>query len=81
MADALSILSNQTEHVGIPDQTCDSHLFTLQPKQLHIVYEYLLEGMMLKRFITSQIKYLAQRAKPFVLQEGVLYIFGQDNRF
>jgi hypothetical protein len=75
MADALSILSNQIEHVGVPDQTCDSHLFTLQPKRLQIIYEYLLEAMMLKRFITSQ------RAKPFVLQEGVLYIFGQDNRF
>jgi hypothetical protein len=41
----------------------------------------LLEGMMPKRFTTSQRQYLAQWVKPFVLQEGVLYRFGQDNRF
>jgi hypothetical protein len=37
------------------------------------IYEYLLEGMMPKRFTISQRQYLAQRAKPFVLQEGILY--------
>jgi hypothetical protein len=26
-------------------------------------------------------QYLVQRAKPFVLQDGVLYRFGQNNRF
>jgi hypothetical protein len=36
---------------------------------------------MTKRFTTSQRKYLAQRTKPFVLQKGVLYRFGQDNQF
>jgi hypothetical protein len=36
---------------------------------------------MLKRFTTSQRQYLTQRAKPFVFQEGLLYKFGQDNRF
>jgi len=36
---------------------------------------------MLERFTTSQRQNLAQRVKPFVLQEGVLYRFGQDNRF
>jgi hypothetical protein len=34
-----------------------------------------------KRFIASQRQYLTQRIKPFRLQKGVLYIFGQDNRF
>jgi hypothetical protein len=37
--------------------------------------------MMPKRFNTSQRQYLAQRAKPFVLQEGTLYWFGQDDKF
>jgi hypothetical protein len=37
--------------------------------------------MMPKRFITSQRQYLGQKAKPFVLQEGILYWFGQDNKF
>jgi hypothetical protein len=37
--------------------------------------------MMPKRFITSQRQYLAQRAKPFVLQEEILYWFQQDNKF
>jgi hypothetical protein len=41
----------------------------------------MLKGVMLERFITSQRQYLAQRIKPFVLQEGILYKFGQENRF
>jgi hypothetical protein len=36
---------------------------------------------MSQTFTTSQRQYLAQRAKPFVLQEGILYRFGQDSRF
>jgi hypothetical protein len=34
-----------------------------------------------KIFTTSQRQYLVQRAKLFVLQIGVFYRFGQDNRF
>jgi hypothetical protein len=30
MANALSRLPNPTEPIGIPNQTCDAHLFTLQ---------------------------------------------------
>jgi hypothetical protein len=70
MINALSRLPNQTKHVGVPYQTCDAHLFTLQLEWLHNVYEYLLEGVMIKIFTTSQRQYLTQRAKPFVLQEG-----------
>jgi hypothetical protein len=51
---ALSRLPNQIELVEIPNQTYDAHMFTLQPKWLQNVYEYLLEGMMLERFTTSQ---------------------------
>jgi hypothetical protein len=36
---------------------------------------------MLEIFTTSQRQYLVQRVKPFVLQDGVLYRFGQDNMF
>ncbi len=46
MADALSRLSNQTEHVKILYQTYDAHLFSLQPDWLQNVYDYLLEGNM-----------------------------------
>jgi hypothetical protein len=81
MADALNSLPNQTKHVGVPNQTYDAHLFTLQPKWLQSLYEHLLEGVMPKIFTTSQRWYLIQRTKPFVLQEGVLYIFRQDNKF
>ncbi len=55
MVDALSRLPNQTKLVGIYDQTCDVHLFTLQPEWLHSVFEYFLKGVMSKRFTTSQI--------------------------
>ncbi len=54
MVDALSRLPNQIKLVGIPNQTCDTHMFILQPKWLHNVYEYLLEGVMLKKSTTSQ---------------------------
>ncbi len=54
MVDALNRLPNQTELIGILDQTCDAHLFTLQLEWLHNVHEYLLEGVMPKRFTTSQ---------------------------
>jgi len=36
---------------------------------------------MLEIFTTLNRQYLAQRAKPFMLQNGILYKFGQDNRF
>jgi hypothetical protein len=54
MAIVLSRLTNQTKPFGVPNQTCDAHLFTLQPEWLQNVYEYLLKGVMLERFITSQ---------------------------
>ncbi len=55
LADALSRLPNQTRLIGVPNQTCDAHLFTLQPKWLQNVYEYLLEGVMPYRFTITQI--------------------------
>jgi hypothetical protein len=54
MANALSRLPNQVEPVGVLDQTTNVHLFTLQPNWLYNVYEYLLKGVMPKRFTTSQ---------------------------
>ncbi len=66
MVDALNRLPNHTEPIGVLDQTYDAHMFTLQHEWLQNVYEYLLEGVMLKRFTRSQRHYLAQKAKPFV---------------
>jgi hypothetical protein len=43
--------------------------------------KYLLKGVMPKRSTMPQKKYLAYKVKPFVLQEGTLYEFKQDNRF
>jgi hypothetical protein len=34
-----------------------------------------------KNITTSHKQYLAQKIKPIVLQDGVLYRFGQDNMF
>jgi hypothetical protein len=34
-----------------------------------------------KGFIISQREYLALKVKPFVLQNMIVYRFGQDNRF
>ncbi len=74
-------MSRKIEPIRILDQTSDVHLFTLQLEWLQNDYECLLKGMMPKKFITSQKQYLTKRAKPFVLQEGILYWFGQDNKF
>jgi hypothetical protein len=54
MANALNRLPNQTKPIGVFNQTCDAHLFTLQPKWLQSLYEYLLKGVMLERFTTFQ---------------------------
>jgi hypothetical protein len=54
MADALSRLPNQAELVGVPNQTTDIHLFTLQLEWLQNVYDYLLEKIMPKTFTISQ---------------------------
>jgi hypothetical protein len=54
MANALNRLPNHTKHVGVPNQTYDAHMFTLQLEWLQNVYEYLLEGVMPKRLTTSQ---------------------------
>jgi hypothetical protein len=54
MANALSRLPNHIELVRVHDQTCDAHLFTLQPQWLQNGYEYLLKGVMPKRLITFQ---------------------------
>jgi hypothetical protein len=78
MANALSRLPNHTKLVGIPNQISDAHMFTLQLEWLQNVYEYLLKC---PKDLPSHMQYLAQRTKPFMFQKGVLYIFGQDNRF
>ncbi len=49
MGNALSRLPNQTIFLGVLDQTCDAHLYTLQPEWLQNACEYLLEGMMPKK--------------------------------
>jgi hypothetical protein len=53
MANAISRLPNRAKVVGVPNQTTDVPLFTLQLEWLQSVYDYLLEGIMPKRFITS----------------------------
>jgi hypothetical protein len=42
MVNALNGLPNQIKPIGIPYQTYDVHMFTLQPEWLQSVYEYLL---------------------------------------
>ncbi len=54
MADALSRLPNQAKLVGVPNQTIDTHLITLQLKWLQNVYGYLLGRIMPETFTTSQ---------------------------
>jgi hypothetical protein len=46
MENALSKLPHQTKLVKIPNQTYDVNMFTLQPKWLQSVYEYLLKEVM-----------------------------------
>jgi hypothetical protein len=53
VANALSWLPNNSQLVGVPNQTNDVHIFTLKLEWLQSVYGYLLEEVMLERFITS----------------------------
>jgi hypothetical protein len=53
MANAVNRLFNQAKLVGVPDQTTYAHMFILQLEWLQNVYDYLLEGIMLKQFTTS----------------------------
>jgi hypothetical protein len=53
MVDSLSRFPNQARPIGVLDQTTNAHMFTLLPKWLQCVYEYLLEGVMLKIFTIS----------------------------
>jgi hypothetical protein len=55
MVDALSRLPHQIKLVGIPNQTCDAHMFILQPKWLHNVYEYLI-----KRSDAKEVYYITK---------------------
>jgi len=52
--DVLSRLPNQAKLVGVPNQTIDIHLITLQLEWLQNVYDYLLERIMPETFTTSQ---------------------------
>jgi hypothetical protein len=54
MVDALNRLPNPFEPIGVPNQNYNVHMFILQPKWIKNVYEYTLEGIMPKRFTTSQ---------------------------
>lgn len=78
MVDALSRLPNQIElleyFIKLVMLTC-SHYNLSGYKIFMSTY---IEGVMPKRFTTSQRQYLAKKAKPFVLQEGILYRFGQN---
>ncbi len=53
MENALSRLPNNSQLVGVPNQTNDAHMFTIQPEWFQSVYGYLLEEVMLESFITS----------------------------
>jgi hypothetical protein len=81
IVNALNRLPNQAKSFNVPDQTNVVQLFTLQLEWLQNVYDNLSKWTMPKIFTTSQQLYLAQRTKPFVLQNEIVYIFGQDNGF
>ncbi len=53
MTNVLILLPNNFEPIGIHDQTTIVHLLTLHLEWLQNVYEYLLEGVMPKKFTTS----------------------------
>jgi hypothetical protein len=53
MANALRQLLNNFQLVGLPNQTNDVCMFTIEFEWLHNVYGYLLTEVMLESFITS----------------------------
>ena len=73
MADALSRLSNGEPPDGIPDQTTDATLFSIEPIWLQEISAYLTTGLLPLTMSLEDRKRLVLRSLPFTMVNGQLY--------
>ena len=78
VAEALSCNEGAKLATGIPDQTTDAQLFSMQPDWIHPIIEYLHTGTFPPSMTKEARKRLAYRAIPFQLVQGKLYRQGKD---
>ena len=80
VADALSRNEGAEPATGIPDQTTDALLFSMQPDWIHPIIDYLQTGTFPPSMTKEACKRLAYRAIPFQLVQGKLYQRGKDSK-
>ena len=73
VADALSRNEGAELATGIPDQTTDAQLFSMQPDWIHPIIDYLQTGIFPPSMTKEACKRLAYLAIPFQLVQGKLY--------
>ena len=72
VADALSHNEGAKPATGIPNQTTDAQLFSMQPDWIHPIIDYLQTGTFPPSMTKEVRKRLAYRAIPFQLVQGKL---------
>ena len=80
VADALSRNEGAELAIGIPYQTTDAQLFSMQPDWIHPIIDYLQTGTFPPSMTKEARKRLAYQAIPFQLVQGKLYRQGKDSR-
>ena len=80
VADALSCNEGAEPAIGIPDQTTDAQLFSMQPDWIHPIIDYLQTGTFPPSMTKEARKRLAYQAIPFQLVQGKFYRQGKDSR-
>ena len=80
VADALSRNEEAEPATGIPDQTTDAQLFSMQPDWIHPIIDYLQTSTFPPSMTKEARKRLAYRAIPFQLVQGKFYRQGKDSR-
>ena len=80
VADAFSRNEGAKPATGIPNQTTDAQLFSMQPDWIHPIIEYLQTDIFPPSMTKEVPKRLAYRAIPFQLVQGKLYRQGKDSR-
>ena len=80
VADALSGNKGAEPATGIPNQTINAQLFSMQSDWIHPIIEYLQIGTFPPSMTKEARKRLAYRAISFQLVQGKLYRQGKDSR-
>ena len=80
VADALSRIEGAEPATGIPDQTTDTQLFSMQSDWIHPIIDYLQTGIFPPNMTKEALKHLAYRAILFQLVQGKLYRQGKDSK-